>query len=172
VEQIVTNLGGNACKFVPDGGLVEIAARLDDDVALVLVRDDGPGIERADRERVFRRFARLEGHDRVPGTGLGLPISRDLARAMGGEIAVASVPGSGTTFVLGLPAAPDVGRGAVAAAVAAAVAVEEATLEERAILAAIRAGGRDKETGGAPGATAERGGATAPRKEPPRVDAA
>jgi signal transduction histidine kinase len=172
VEQIVTNLGGNACKFVPDGGLVEIAARLDDDVALVLVRDDGPGIERADRERVFRRFARLEGHDRVPGTGLGLPISRDLARAMGGEIAVASVPGSGTTFVLGLPAAPDVGRGAVAAAVAAAVAVEEATLEERAILAAIRAGGRDRETSGAPGTTADRGGATAPRNGPPRVDAA
>jgi len=156
VEQIVTNLAGNACKFAPDGGLVEIHSRIEGEVALIIVRDDGPGIERPDRERVFRPFARLDGHERVPGTGLGLPISRDLARAMGGDIAVASVPGSGSSFVVGLPAADDVPRHAVAAAVATAVDQEEAELEERTIIAAIRAGVRG----------------AAPRPGSPRVDAA
>jgi len=156
VEQIVTNLAGNACKFAPDGGLVEVAARIEGEVALIIVRDDGPGIERPDRERVFRPFTRLDGHERVPGTGLGLPISRDLARAMGGDIAVASVPGSGSSFVVGLPAADDVPRQAVAAVVATAVDREEAELEERTIIAAIRAGGRG----------------AAPRPGSPRVDAA
>jgi len=167
VEQIVTNLGGNACKFAADGGLVEILARLEGEVALIVVRDDGPGIERRDRERVFRPFARLDGHDRVPGTGLGLPISRDLARAMGGEIAVATVPGSGSSFVVALPAADDVQRQAVAAAIEATVDREEAQLEERAILAAIRAGARGSRATGA----GEHGGA-ASRPEAPRVDAA
>jgi signal transduction histidine kinase len=156
VEQIVTNLAGNACKFAPDGGLVEIHSRIEGEVALIIVRDDGPGIERPDRERVFRPFARLDGHERVPGTGLGLPISRDLARAMGGDIAVASVPGSGSSFVVGLPAADDVPRQAVAAVVATAVDREEAELEERTIIAAIRAGVRG----------------AAPRPGSPRVDAA
>ena len=104
VEQIVANLVANACKFSPEGGLVELGARVDGPVALIIVRDEGPGIERGDLERVFRPFARLEGHERVPGTGLGLPISRDLARAMGGDVAVASVPASGSAFVVGLPA--------------------------------------------------------------------
>jgi signal transduction histidine kinase len=147
VEQIVTNLAGNACKFAPDGGLVEVAARIEGPVAIVVVRDDGPGIERPDRERVFQPFARLERDERVPGTGLGLPISRDLARAMGGEMAVASVTGSGSSFVLGLPAATEVSRRAVAAALATAVEREEVALEERAILAAIRSGSRTTRAG-------------------------
>ena len=142
VEQVVTNLVANACKFSPEGGLVELHARVDGPAALVFVRDDGPGIERADWERVFRPFARLDGHERVPGTGLGLPISRDLARAMGGDVALASVPGSGSSFIVGLPAVADVPRHAVAAAIAAAAEAEEVALEERAILRAIRAGGR------------------------------
>lgn len=168
VEQIVTNLAGNACKFVPDGGRVEIAARLEGDVAILVVRDDGPGIERPDRERIFRPFARLDGHERVPGTGLGLPISRDLARAMGGDIDVASVPGSGSSFVVGLPAAAEVGRAAVTTAIATALDREEAALEERAILAAIRAGGRGSRAADLPG----RAGGVTPWPEPPRVDAA
>lgn len=141
VEQIVTNLVANACKFSAEGGLVELHARVDGPTALVVVRDDGPGIERADRERVFRPFTRLDGHERVPGTGLGLPISRDLARAMGGDVAVASVPGSGSSFVVGLPAVAGVPRPVVAAAIGAATDAEEVELEERAILRALRAGG-------------------------------
>jgi len=142
VEQIVTNLAANACKFSAEGGLVELHARVDGPAALVIVRDDGPGIERADWERVFRPFARLDGHERVPGTGLGLPISRELARAMGGDVVVASVPGSGSSFIVGLPAVADVPRAAVAAAIEAAAEAEEVELEERAVLRALRAGGR------------------------------
>jgi len=142
VEQVVTNLAGNACKFASAGGNVEVAARVEGPAAIVVVRDDGPGIEPADRELVFRPFARLSSHERVPGTGLGLPICRDLARAMGGDVALATVPGSGAAFILGLPATADVPRAAVATAIAAAVEREEIGLEERAILAAIRAGTR------------------------------
>jgi signal transduction histidine kinase len=147
IEQIVANLAANACKFTPEGGLVEVAARIADRVALVVVRDDGPGVGRADRETIFQPFARLAGHERVPGTGLGLSISRDLARAMGGDLAVTAVPGCGSAFLLGLPTSADVTRAAVEAALAAASEVEEVALEERAVLRALRAG---TSPGGAP----------------------
>jgi signal transduction histidine kinase len=140
VEQIVTNLAANACKFSPRGGLVEVVARVEGAAAVVVVRDDGPGIERADLERAFRPFARLDQGEHVPGTGLGLPISRDLARAMGGDIGVASVPGSGSSFVVGLAADADVAPATVARAIEAAVEREEVALEERAVLRALRAG--------------------------------
>ncbi len=142
VEQIVTNLAANACKFAPEGGLVEVVARVEGPAAVVIVRDDGDGIEQADRELAFRPFARLESHAHVPGTGLGLPISRDLARAMGGDLAVASVAGSGSAFIVGLPAGPDVSRAIVAVAIEDAVEREELALEERAVLRALRAGAR------------------------------
>ena len=138
VEQIVTNLVANAIKFTPRGGLVELEARTGVTAAFVAVRDDGPGIAVGDRERIFEPFVRLEGQDRVPGTGLGLPIARELARAMRGELGVASLPGIGTTFVLGLPGAADVDGTAFAAAVATALEAEEMVLEERSVLAALR----------------------------------
>jgi signal transduction histidine kinase len=140
LEQVVANLAANASKFTPEGGLVEVVARFADRVALVIVRDDGPGISRTDLERIFQPFARLAGHERIPGTGLGLPISRDLARAMGGDLAVAAVPGCGSAFILGLPTSVDVARAAVGAALAAATEAEEVGLEERAVLRALRAG--------------------------------
>ena len=86
VEQIVTNLGANALKFTPSGGNVEIVGRFDGVVAIIAVRDDGPGIPADDRSRIFERFHRMAGHERITGTGLGLPIARDLARQMGGDI--------------------------------------------------------------------------------------
>ncbi len=142
VEQIVTNLAANACKFTPAGGVVEVLAKVEGTMAVVVIRDDGPGIERDDLQRIFLPFARLEGHERIPGTGLGLPISRDLARTMGGDIGVASVPGSGAAFVMVLPAAADVPRSAVAAALAEAIEHQEVELEERAVLHALRTGVR------------------------------
>ncbi len=106
VEQILTNLAGNALKFGrSDGhGVVELAGWFDGPTALIAVRDDGAGIEADDRPRIFERFYRMAGHERVTGTGLGLPIARELARAMGGDLDVASLPGTGTAFVLALPA--------------------------------------------------------------------
>ena len=93
IQQILTNLVGNALKFVAPGGRVKLAAWTDGPVAVFAVRDDGTGIGPDDRARIFERFQRLAVHEGVTGTGLGLPIARELARAMGGELDVASVPG-------------------------------------------------------------------------------
>ena len=137
VEQVVTNLVANAIKYTPRGGLVELEARAGPTSAFVLVRDDGPGITIPDRVRIFEPFVRLEGHDRITGTGLGLPIARDLARAMHGDLGAASVEGTGSTFVLALPGAAERDRGSIGAALAAVLEAEELALEEQAVAAAL-----------------------------------
>jgi signal transduction histidine kinase len=140
VDQIVTNLAANALKYGADGGLVELAGRFEGTHAIVAVRDEGPGIEAEDRSRIFEPFYRMVDHARVTGTGLGLSIARDLARAMGGDLDVASLPGTGSSFVLVLPgvgAALD--AAGLATAVAEAVTFETDRLEA---LAAVRAAGR------------------------------
>jgi signal transduction histidine kinase len=147
VEQIVTNLVANAIKFTPHGGLVELEAWTVATAAFVAVRDTGPGIAVGDRERIFEPFVRLAGQDRVPGTGLGLPIARDLARAMRGELGVASLPGVGTTFLLVLPGAANANRSAIEGVVATALEAEEVTLEERSVIAALRGTARSLEQG-------------------------
>ena len=142
LEQVVSNLAGNAIKFSPAGSTVVLAGWFDGPVALVAVRDAGSGIGPEDLARLFERFYRMSGHERVTGTGLGLPIARDLARAMGGDLDVASVPGSGSSFVLALPAIPAAETEAVTAALIRAVAAEEVRLEERAVIRAVRSNGR------------------------------
>jgi signal transduction histidine kinase len=145
VAQILTNLAGNALKFTPDGGTVEIAGWFDGRVALVAVRDDGAGIAAEDRPRIFERFFRLPGHARITGTGLGLPIARELARAMGGELDVASVVDSGSSFVLALPGPAEVEFEVLRSALDGALSAEEILLEETAVIRAMheaqRAGG-------------------------------
>ncbi len=136
VEQIVTNLAGNALKFAGQGSEVEMAGWADGPAAFIAVRDEGPGIGAEDRGRIFERFYRMADHERVTGTGLGLSISRDLARTMGGELDVASMLGVGSAFVLvlpgpGAPVDPDV----ISAATAAALEYEADRLEA---VAAIR----------------------------------
>jgi signal transduction histidine kinase len=163
VEQILTNLVGNALKFATPGGLVELAARFDGSVAIFVVRDDGAGIGSEDRPRVFERFYRMTGHERVTGTGLGLPIARDLARAMGGDLDVASVAGTGTSFVLVLEGPAPVDSDVVAAALGRALAEEEITLEELAVLralgpTAVRGGHLVLTRGGRPRSIASAGG--------------
>lgn len=138
VAQVVTNLVANACKFCPSGGLVEVNARFDEDVAIVAVRDDGPGIEPEDQRRIFEPFVRLARHERIAGTGLGLPIARELTRAMGGDLGVASVAGSGSSFIVALPSGQHISAEAVATALATAVEDEELHIEERAVMRAIR----------------------------------
>jgi signal transduction histidine kinase len=137
VDQIVTNLAANALKYGADGGLVELAGRFEGTHAIVAVRDEGPGIEAEDRSRIFEPFYRMVDHARVTGTGLGLSIARDLARAMGGELDVASLPGTGSSFVLVLPGVGvALDAAGLAAAVAEAVSFETDRLEA---LAAVRA---------------------------------
>jgi len=138
VQRILTNLLGNALKFTPEGGHVELAGWSEEPCAVLAVRDDGPGIAAEDRVRIFERFYRIETHAAIGGTGLGLAIARDLARVMGGDLAVASVVESGSSFVLVLPGPTPADDEAIAATLARALADEELLLEEAAVLRAIR----------------------------------
>ncbi len=142
VEQILTNLTANALKFTTSGRRVEIAAWFEGSVALVAVRDEGAGISGEDRGRIFERFYRMAGHDRITGTGLGLPIARELAVAMGGALDVASVPGSGSSFVLALPGPAPIDAVAVPDTLDRVLQAEEIALEERAVLRAMQGAGR------------------------------
>lgn len=139
VEQIVTNLAANGLKYGAGGIEVEVAGWFDGPVAIIAVRDEGPGIGAEDRAHVFERFYRMADHERVTGTGLGLSIAKDLARRMGGDLDVASHLGVGSSFVLVLPGPtahvdPDV----IGAATAVALRQETDRLEA---LAAVRASG-------------------------------
>jgi signal transduction histidine kinase len=129
IERIVVNLVGNAVKYTEPGGHVDVDVAPDGTVALIVVRDTGSGIAPEDRERVFERFARLDRHRSLPGTGLGLPIARDLARLMGGDIALASQPGAGSAFVLALPGPTRPDAVTVAAALERAVVGEQERLD-------------------------------------------
>jgi hypothetical protein len=137
VEQILTNLVGNALKFAPSGSTIDLEAWFEGSVAVAVVRDEGAGILPEDRARIFDRFYRLAGHEKITGTGLGLPIARDLARRMDGDLEVASVPGSGSSFVLVLPGPAGATEEDVARALERIVGREEVVLEERAVLRAI-----------------------------------
>lgn len=142
VQRILTNLLGNALKFTPEGGHVELVGSFDGSTAVLAVRDDGPGIAAEDRERIFERFYRVDAQASISGTGLGLAIAQDLARAMGGDLAVTSVPDSGSSFVLVLPGPGRISQGSIGAVLERALADEEVLLEEGSVLRAIRSSGR------------------------------
>jgi signal transduction histidine kinase len=105
--QVLENLLSNAIKFTPEGGSVHVSlARRDDSVALEVV-DSGIGVAAEDQRRLFDRFFRAENavRNQVPGTGLGLYISRAIAEAHGGKLSMRSELGRGSTFSLELPPA-------------------------------------------------------------------
>ena len=104
IRTIVGNLVGNALKYSPGGQPVRVRVEAGERV-MVHVADAGIGIAAEDTPRLFTRFGRVARGDdsRIPGTGLGLYLSRELARLHGGEIEVASTPGQGSTFTLELP---------------------------------------------------------------------
>jgi PAS domain S-box-containing protein len=105
IQQVMVNLLDNAVKY--GGSPVRVRVEGVDGHVRISVADSGPGITLADQERIFEKFYRADPHHaRVPGgTGLGLYISRELVRRMGGRIDVTSEPGSGATFVVELPRA-------------------------------------------------------------------
>ncbi|EZP29495.1 sensor histidine kinase [Microbacterium oleivorans] len=102
IRQVVDNLLSNAIKFNRDGGSITLSSSTDGDVSWFLVRDTGIGLSPEDQERLFERFFRAESG--VAGTGLGLAISREIVRAHDGDITVSSTKGTGTTFIVRLPA--------------------------------------------------------------------
>src|SRR5690606_5955558 len=121
LRQILGNLVSNAVKYTERG---EVAVRAEagrkegapgpGDWVCVEIADTGPGIPKEEQQAIFREFIRLGGEDRR-GAGLGLAISRRIARALGGDITVESEVGKGSTFALWLPVAAGEGKAAAAA---------------------------------------------------------
>ncbi len=113
--QILVNLLSNAVKFTPAGGSVGLETLVGPDSTLrIAVWDTGIGIPEDEQARIFEdsyRATAVTGADGPTGLGLGLAISRDLARAMGGDLTVSSQPGQGARFILSLPLANDSGAG-------------------------------------------------------------
>ncbi len=100
VLQVITNLLKNAFRWTPDGGSIDVELESANGTVRVDVSDSGPGIAQEDAKRIFSPFV---SHD-TQGTGLGLPIARELAGALGGRIELQSEPGHGSRFRLVLPA--------------------------------------------------------------------
>ena len=107
-QQILLNLLGNAIKFTPQGGEVEVSWAAEPGRVRVAVRDTGVGIPSEKLAQVFEPFVQVD-RQYAPsvGVGLGLAISRELARAMGGELTAQSTPGAGSTFTVSLAAVED-----------------------------------------------------------------
>jgi PAS domain S-box-containing protein len=110
-KQVLMNLVGNAIKFTPEGGRIEMAARHVDNQVRVEVRDNGPGIPPEQQQRIFEAFFRLtEAGSATEGTGLGLAITARLVELHGSKLGIESQPGAGACFYFSLPllvGAPD-----------------------------------------------------------------
>jgi signal transduction histidine kinase/uncharacterized protein YdeI (YjbR/CyaY-like superfamily) len=105
VKQILVNLLSNAVKFTPDGGRVNVSAKLDTDKVEIAVKDTGIGIAPEDHAAVFEEFKQV-GRDytrKAEGTGLGLALTKRFVELHGGGIRLESTPGKGSTFTITLP---------------------------------------------------------------------
>jgi PAS domain S-box-containing protein len=108
MQQIILNLLSNAVKFTEAGGTITLSAAPAGKCIEIRVGDTGPGIPAEKLDRIFDAFVQVDRrlNQPVQGVGLGLAISQDLAKAMGGGVSVESVVGEGSTFILSLPRAP------------------------------------------------------------------
>ncbi len=100
LARLLTNLLDNAAKFSPPGTPVEVRLTAHDDGLELTVRDHGPGIPAEDVPYVFDRFYRAEAARALPGSGLGLAMARQIARAHGAELTAGAAPGGGALFTL------------------------------------------------------------------------
>jgi signal transduction histidine kinase len=102
VEQILVNLLGNAIKYAPERSAVRVSITTREDRVVYQVDDEGPGVPAGDTERIFDIYVTKPGEESL-GLGLGLPLSRRLARLLGGELHAMARPGRGGCFVLEVP---------------------------------------------------------------------
>ncbi|HEX5692033.1 MAG TPA: HAMP domain-containing sensor histidine kinase, partial [Roseiflexaceae bacterium] len=105
LEQVFTNLLGNAVKYSPDGGNVTISMGADGNQALVSISDTGLGIPPEALPQLFKRFYRVMRDDaqHISGSGIGLYVVKEIVTGHGGTIEVASAVGAGSTFTVRLP---------------------------------------------------------------------
>lgn len=106
VLQVLLNLIGNAIRYSPESSRIWVRLEPLGEMARLIVADQGPGLSAEQQAKIFEKFERL-GRSGDGGSGLGLYISRSLARAMGGELTVESAPGQGARFILDVPADPE-----------------------------------------------------------------
>lgn len=107
LKQILLNLLSNAVKFTPDGGKVDVSAKIHGKKIQIAVHDTGVGISPEDQSRLFEEFKQV-GRDRArkaEGTGLGLALTKRLVELHGGTIRVDSAAGKGSTFTVEMPLA-------------------------------------------------------------------
>jgi signal transduction histidine kinase len=102
-QMVVRNLLSNAAKYSPAGTDITVRISRGSEMATVAVTDHGVGISPEDQLNLFTRFGRIQSTQHVQGTGLGLWLSREIARMHDGDLTVESAPGSGSTFVLAVP---------------------------------------------------------------------
>jgi signal transduction histidine kinase len=105
LEQVVSNLLGNAIRHTPPGGLVAAAVSSEPGAVRLDVRDTGEGIAAEDISHVFERFFRGRSQNGETGAGLGLALVKELTEAMGGSVEASSTPGEGSVFTVRLPRA-------------------------------------------------------------------
>jgi signal transduction histidine kinase len=109
IEQVLLNLVDNACKYAARSTppRIEVSLERSDGRAFVRVSDHGPGLSAAERRRLFQPFSKSDrdAANSAPGIGLGLALSRRLARAHGGELSLDASGRGGAVFVLSLPLA-------------------------------------------------------------------
>jgi signal transduction histidine kinase len=103
LRQILTNLLTNAVKYSPHGSTVRFEIECKKDIAVLRIQDEGIGIPTEDLPELFESFHRASNVGTIPGTGLGLAIVKKSVDLHGGQLAVDSVVGVGTTFTLTLP---------------------------------------------------------------------
>ena len=105
LQQIMTNLIDNACKYSEDGSNVTISTLMSGDKIEIKVKDEGVGIKKEDFDKLFKKFSRIENHltSKTQGNGLGLYITKQIVEKMNGNITFISEPSEGTTFIVSFP---------------------------------------------------------------------